>query len=347
MKYPVKFAASLILAAALAGCQKSPTAKSAAQAPKEVSVAFYNLENLFDTEDDPNKDDQEFLPTSDLQWTPERYKKKLANMASVIQNLGDADGPELLGVCEIENRKVLVDLAAQPVLSDRNYEVIHFEGPDERSIDVALLYKADVFKVLEQKAIPVTLPNSKDKTRDILQVKGILAGDTVTVLVNHWPSKRGGAEESDPKRQAVADLVRRTVDAEMIRNPKAKVLLMGDFNDTPDSKAIAETLNAVNNTQPEPARQLYNAFAPFAEQKKGSYNYKGNWDMIDQMMLSKSLLTKKGLHYVPNSATIYQEDRILEQEGKFKGTPFRTYAGKKYLGGYSDHLPIYINLSTR
>lgn len=347
MKYPVKFGASLLLAVALAGCQKTPASKSAAEAPKEMAVAFYNLENLFDTEDDPNKDDQEFLPSSAQQWTPDRYKQKLTNLASVIQKLGDADGPELLGVCEIENRKVLEDLAAQPALKDRNYQVIHFEGPDERSIDVALLYKNGVFRVLEQKAIPVILPDAKDKTRDLLQVKGTLAGDTLTIFVNHWPSKRGGADESDPKRQAVASLVRRLVDTELIQNPGAKILLMGDFNDTPDSKAIAEGLNAVNNTNPEPALQLYNAFAHFVDEKKGSYNYKGAWDMIDQMMLSKNLLAKKGLQYVPNSATIYQEDRILEPEGKFKGSPLRTYAGKKYMGGYSDHLPIYITLTTR
>jgi predicted extracellular nuclease len=343
MKYPVKLAAGCLLASALWSCHKTP---SASQAPtREYTIAFYNQENLFDTVDDPNKDDQEFLPTSDNQWTPDRYQKKLTNMASVIEKLGDADGPELLGVCEVENRKVLEDLASQPALKDRKYKVIHFEGPDVRSIDVALLYKEGIFTPFEQKAIPVTLPNPSDKTRDILQVKGILGGDTVMVLVNHWPSKRGGAEESDPKRMAVASTARNLVDQELIRNPKAKILLMGDFNDTPDSKAITETLNAVNSTDPEPARQLYNAFAHYLDEKKGSYSYKGGWDMIDQMMLSKSLLTAKGLHYVPNSATIYEEERIKEQEGKYKGSPLRTYAGKKYLGGYSDHFPIYLTLS--
>ncbi|MBK0403799.1 endonuclease/exonuclease/phosphatase family protein [Adhaeribacter sp. BT258] len=346
MKYPVKFAAGCLLASALFSCQKTPSTTPAA-APKEISVAFYNLENLFDTEDDPNKDDQEFLPTSESQWTPERYQQKLTSLASVIEKLGDADGPEILGVCEIENRKVLEDLAAQPALLPRNYRVIHFEGPDVRSIDVALFYKEGVFQPIEQTPIPVILPNATEKTRDILKVKGILNGDTILILVNHWPSKRGGAEESDPKRAAAAKTAREIVDQEQIKNQKAKILLMGDFNDTPDSKAITETLNANKNAEAEPYRQLFNAFAQMAEDKKGSYYYKGEWDMIDQMMLSKSLLTGKKLHYLPNSATIFNDERITEKEGKFAGAPLRTYAGKKYLGGYSDHFPVYIKLQAR
>jgi predicted extracellular nuclease len=348
MKYPVKLACGLFLTTTFWGCQKPATVSNTPKTiPSELTIAFYNQENLFDTQNDPEKNDEEFLPSSELNWTKERYQRKLTNMATVIQKLGDADGPELLGVCEIENRKVLEDLAAQPSIKDRNYQVIHFEGPDVRSIDVALLYKPEIFTPLEQKNIPVTLLNPGDRTRDILQVKGILAGDTVTILVNHWPSKRGGAEESDPKRQAVASTVRDLVDKEQIKNPHARILLMGDFNDTPDSKAITETLNASKNTETEPGRQLFNAFAQLAEEKKGSYNYKNAWDMIDQMMLSKSWLTNKGLHYVPNSATIYQQEFMKEAEGKYKGAPLRTYAGKKYLGGYSDHFPVYITLSTK
>lgn len=348
MKYPVKLTLGLFLTTTFWGCQKpASVSETPKNAPKDLTIAFYNQENLFDTEDDPAKDDQEFLPSSEIQWTKERYQRKLTNMASVIEKLGDADGPELLGVCEIENRKVLEDLAAQPAIKNHNYQVIHFEGPDVRSIDVALLYKPAVFTPLEQQNIPATLPNPSDKTRDILRVKGILAGDTITILVNHWPSKRGGAEESDPKRVAVARTVRDIVDQEQIKNPNARILLMGDFNDTPDSKAITETLNASKSTEAEPNRQLFNAFAQLAEEKKGSYNYKNAWNMIDQMMLSKSWLTNKGLHYVPNSATIYQEERLKEAEGKYKGAPLRTYAGKKYLGGYSDHFPVYITVGKK
>ncbi|MFC5271717.1 endonuclease/exonuclease/phosphatase family protein [Adhaeribacter terreus] len=346
MKYPVKFAAGCLLASALFSCQKTPSTTPAA-APKEISVAFYNLENLFDTENDPNKDDEEFLPASNSNWTPERYQQKLTNLASVIEKLGDADGPEILGVCEIENRRVLEDLAKQPALASRNYKVIHFEGPDERSIDVALFYKEGIFRPIEETAVPVTLPDASEKTRDLLKVRGIVNNDTITILVNHWPSKRGGAEISDPKREAVAKIVRDIVDQEQIKNQHAKLLLMGDFNDTPDSKAITDILNANKNAEAEPNRQLFNAFAQMAEDKKGSYYYKGEWDMIDQMMLSKSLLTNKKLSYIPNSATIYQEERIKEKEGKFAGAPLRTYAGKKYLGGYSDHFPIYIKLQAR
>ena len=160
MKYPVKLALGLFLTTSFWGCQKPATVSETPKTtPKEITIAFYNQENLFDTQNDPDKNDEEFLPSSELNWTKERYQHKLTNMASVIQKLGDADGPELLGVCEIENRKVLEDLAAQPSIKDRNYQVIHFEGPDVRSIDVALLYKPAVFTPLEQKNIAVTLLN--------------------------------------------------------------------------------------------------------------------------------------------------------------------------------------------
>jgi len=346
MKYPLKFTAGLLLACSTWGCQEKTVPQTSAKVPQEVTIAFYNLENLFDTENDPNKDDEEFLPTSESQWTPERYAKKLTNMASVIEKLGDEDGPELLGVCEIENRKVLVDLIAQPALANRGYSIAHFESPDQRSIDVALLYKASVFKPFETEAIPVELPKAEDKTRDILRVKGTINGDTLVVLVNHWPSKRGGSDESDPKRERAAQTARETVDRELIKNPNARIILIGDFNDTPDSKAITGTLNASKEI-PAANRQLFNAFGSFPDQKKGSYFYKNDWEMIDQMMLSKGFLTNKGLHYIPNSATIFESEMIKEQEGKYKGSPLRTYAGKKYLGGYSDHLPIYLKVETR
>jgi predicted extracellular nuclease len=348
MKYPFILVSGLLVSGLFSACQKPATVSSNPEpAPRNLTIAFYNQENLFDTENDPAKDDEEFLPTGQAQWTPERYQRKLTNLASVIEKLGDADGPELLGVCEIENRKVLEDLAAQPALKNRNYQVIHFESPDVRSIDVALLYKPDVFKPLEQENVAVQLPNAHEKTRDILRVKGILAGDTVTILVNHWPSKRGGSEASDAKRDAAALTARKLVDQEQIQNQKAKILLLGDFNDTPDSKAITETLNASTNEAAEPNRELFNAFGHFVAEKKGSYNYKAKWDMIDQIILSKSMLTKKGLHYVPNSATIYEEDRLKEKEGKYQGAPLRTFAGKKYLGGFSDHFPVYITIATK
>ena len=332
MKYPIKFTAGLLALALTWSCQKNSAPATSQKTAETMTLAFYNLENLFDVVNDPNKDDEEFLPGSGIQWTKDRYYKKLTNMASVIEKLGDADGPELLGVCEIENRQVLEDLIAQPVLANRGYDIVHFESPDLRSIDVALIFKTAVFKPFESTAIAVTLPNAEEKTRDILKVKGTLHNDTIVVLVNHWPSKRGGAEESDPKRQAAAQAAREVVDQELVKNQQAKIILIGDFNDTPDSEAITETLKA-SKEMPQIDRQLFNPFAQMAEEKKGSYYYKGEFEMIDQMMLSKALLTDKTLQYVPNSATIHQAEGIVEKEGKFAGAPLRTYAGKKYLGG--------------
>lgn len=347
MKNPINLTLGVLLAGTIISCQRSASTSVAANnAPKEIAIAFYNLENLFDTENDPSKDDEEFLPESESQWTPERYQKKLANMASIIEKLGNEDGPELLGVCEIENRKVLEDLIAQPALVNKGYDIVHFESPDIRSIDVALIYKTSIFKPFEKTNIAVELPNGTDKTRDILIVKGTLNNDTLVVLVNHWPSKRGGSEESDPKRESAARTAREIVDQELIKNQNAKIVLIGDFNDTPDSKAITETLKASKET-PTINRELFNAFGHFPEQKKGSYYYKSEWEMIDQIILSQALLTNKGLHYLPNSATIFESEMIKEQEGKYKGSPLRTYAGKKYLGGYSDHLPIFIKVATK
>lgn len=346
MKYPLKITAGLLALTLTWGCQKNSAPATSRQPAAPVTLAFYNLENLFDTENDPGKNDEEFLPGSELQWTQDRYQAKLANMASVIASLGDADGPELLGVCEIENRKVLEDLVTQPKLADRGYDIIHFESPDERSIDVALIFKTAVFRPIEQTAVAVSLPNAADKTRDILKVKGILQNDTLIVLVNHWPSKRGGSEESDPKRERAAQTARDLVDQELVKNQNARIILIGDFNDTPDSKAITETLKAGKEI-PEIGRQLFNPFALLADEKTGSYFYRNSFEMIDQMMLSKALVGSKGLHYVPNSAAIYRPENITEKEGKFAGAPLRTYAGKKYLGGYSDHFPIFLQLQSK
>jgi predicted extracellular nuclease len=308
------------------------------------TIAFYNLENLFDTEDDPAIDDAEFLPTSESRWTEERYQKKLVNMASVIETLGDADGPELLGVCEIENRKVLEDLIGTATLNQKGYDIIHVNSPDARGIDVGFLYKKSVFRPLSHQAIKPAYPDPEFKTRDILVIKGLFLKDTVTILVNHWPSRRGGSEASEDKRLAAAASARKVVNDVLAANPKGKVLLMGDFNDEPTDKSILQGLQATAN--PTTANGLLNAMAPLKAQGQGSYKYRSDWNMLDQIILSQGWLASGTVHYVPNSATIHKPENIQETEEKFKGAPLRTYAGKKYLGGYSDHFPVYIHVTS-
>lgn len=358
---------SLFLASALLACQPtsnntsdqtqsnssstSTTADSVKQAmeemptyddtPQKFTIASYNVENLFDTEDDPTKRDEDFTPKGKNAWTSERYKTKLSQIAKVISMIGDEDGAEVIGLVEIENEKVLQDLIKESLIRSQDYKYVHYESPDERGIDVALLYKSSVFEVTTSKNYEIKLED--DKTRDILLVSGKLKGEEVHFLVNHWSSRGGGQEKSEPKRIAAAKTARMIVDELLQQNPEAKIMLMGDFNDEPTDKSIAEILQAVEDPMQAENGKLFNAFGALDAQGKGSYNYKGDWNMIDQMILSKAFAqSENGWHFV--TSAIYEPPFLKEQEGKYKGNPFRTYAGQKYLGGYSDHLPIYVTI---
>lgn len=315
-------------------------------APKKITVAFYNLENLFDTEDDPTIDDEEFLPTGKNRWDADRYQRKLEHMADVIAQIGDEDGPEVLGVCEVENRKVMQDLIATPKLRDRNYDIVHVNSPDGRGIDVGFFYKKDVFTYLSHRALNVSFADEPTlKTRDILMVKGLLKGDTVYFFVNHWPSRRGGAA-SDGKRKAAATRARGVIDSILTQSPNAKILLMGDFNDEPTNESIKDVLNASGNEKELKDKQLYNAMWDLKQAGRGSHSYQKEWSMLDQMILSQGFLTKKskGAQYVKKSANIFDADFMKETNEKYKGQPLRTYVGTKYMGGYSDHFPVYLQL---
>lgn len=313
--------------------------------PKKITVAFYNLENLFDTENDPTIDDEEFLPDGKNKWDADRYQHKLDNMAKVIDKLGDEDGPEILGVCEVENKKVMVDLIGTEKLRNKNYDVVHVNSPDARGIDVGFFYKKDVFKYLSHRALRVSFASEPDfKTRDILMVKGLIKKDTVYFFVNHWPSRRGG-EASVAKRQAAAARARGVIDTILARTPDAKILLMGDFNDEPTDVSITETLKASGEFDKLQNGQLFNEMYAIKKAGRGSHEYKNEWNALDQLIVSQGFIGKaKGLKVVKESANIYEADFLKQDSGKFKGSPFRTYAGAKYLGGYSDHMPVYLHL---
>lgn len=338
--------------ATLAGCGIRQTTFTTApsgtiEEHRTAVVAFYNLENLFDTQDDPKTDDKDFLPGAESRWDESRYRVKLANMASVIEQLGSYNGPDIVGLAEVENRRVLEDLVATAALAPRKYKIVHFESPDPRGIDVALLYKADRFMLNEQKAVPVTLPDTTLGTRDLLLVKGELNGLPISFIVNHWPSRRGGSPKSEARRMAVADQARQLVNAELATDPQARVLLMGDFNDTPRDSSIAsrQHLNATFDSKNVRPGQLYNPFYDYQIRGRGTIYYKGKGDVFDQMMLSPGLAGNVGLHYQGGSANIYAPPRLQSQEEKYVGEPLRTYAGRKYLGGFSDHFPVYLTLS--
>ena len=300
-----------------------------------VRVAFYNVENLFDTIDDPAIDDQEFLPTSEKQWTGQRYQDKLTKLAEVITAL---EHPLLVGLAEVENVQVLHDLTATSSL--RTYKIIHFDAPDTRGIDVALLYQGS-FKPYLARPIAVDLPDSH-KTRDILRVSGTFYQDTLHILVNHWPSRVGGLEKTEPNRVAVATQVKQEVDAIVSNSPAAKIIVMGDFNDEPDNRSIAEVLEAQQRMAGRPTI-LFNPMAKLQADGQGSYNYRGNWDMLDQIILSAGLFqASEGISYHENSATVFSPEWLQQQGGDYDGYPHRTYAGPNYLGGYSDHFPVFI-----
>jgi exonuclease III len=313
--------------------------------PRTATVAFYNLENLFDTQDDPNTNDQDFLPGSAYKWDDARYRAKLANMASVLEQLGSPNGPDVIGVAEIENRRVLEDLVNQPLLAPRKYKIIHFDSPDPRGIDVALLYKADRFTPTVTKNIVVTLPDTTMGTRDILLVTGQLNGEKISFVVNHWPSRRGGSTKSDARRLAAADRARATVNELEAADPQARVLLMGDFNDTPLDSSIVGHLKATYDIKNLKPTQLYNAFYDYQVRGIGTICYKQKCDVFDQMILSPGLCDSPTLHYQAGSANIYKPIRLQSQEEKYAGEPLRTYGGKKYLGGFSDHYPVYLTLT--
>jgi len=306
--------------------------------------AFYNVENLFDVFDDPNKNDEEFTPEGNKKWTKPRYQQKINQLSEVIVGM---DFPDLLGVCEVENKLVLTDWAANPVLKPYKYQVVHYESPDKRGIDNGFLYKKNKFKVLNSEAIQINFPADivKDyKTRDILYIQGIYQGsDTLHVFINHWPSRRGGLKASQPKRVYVASQLRKKTDAIFSQNPNANILLMGDFNDETDNISIATTLGA-GPANPKNKQYLYNLTQPLDLAGKGTYKYKENWNMLDQIIVSKNLLTGK---LAVQDAQIYQPDYLNYVDKKYGKRPNKTYGGKNYYGGYSDHYPVFVDVKRR
>ena len=306
-----------------------------------LRIGFYNVENLFDTKDNPNKPDEEFTPNSDKKWTLERYEAKLNSLGKVIKAM---EMPALLGVCEVENEQVLLDLAANSQLADGNYGVAHRESNDYRGIDNALLYNKDVFSVVSIDNIVLEFPrNITDgqnyTSRDIFHVTGKLADNTTLhVFVNHFPSRRGGLKASEPKRLFVAGELRKEVEKVMSKDDNSQIVIMGDFNDETDNKSITKVLKAISADTDAP-QELINCFAAFDAEDKGSYNYKGTWNMLDQIILSDNFYNSNG-NWKFSDAVIFQKEWMM-----YKTSPSRTYGGPNYYGGFSDHLPVYIDLA--
>lgn len=309
-------------------------------------IMFYNVENLFDTFDDEYTFDDDFLPESSKNWDTEKFKTKLDRLSEVILAI-DKQGPLLIGMVEIENGYVIDQLLDHQRFRNINYNFAHFESPDERGIDVALIYDEDHFTVLEAEPLRVSLPEN-DKTRDILYVKGLVTGDErpLHVFVNHWPSRREGEKKSEPKRITAAKTVRSKIDYIQELHEEARILVMGDFNDYPNSKSIKKYLKAIDHHNIS-EEELFNLAARLDKDDQGSYNYRGDWGMMDQMMVSKPMLSKNEASYYvkQKELKIFNEDWIMYYDKKYnESKPNKTYGGNNYYGGYSDHLPIFIKL---
>jgi len=310
-------------------------------------VMFYNVENLFDPFNDPLTRDDEFTPTGLRRWTWSKMEAKINGIYKVIMAVGELDPPVLVGLCEVENGFVLHKLVNDTPLSKLEYRVVHRDSPDPRGIDVALLYRPDRFKVQDCEFVAVVFPDdSARKTREILYVRGMLGRDTLHVFVNHWPSKYSGELETESRRFAAAKTLKRKIDSIRVFYPEARILVMGDLNDEPESAPVVEGLGACERYDPNCPSGLINIAAILKSRGFGSYKHQGTWGIIDQIIISQSLLSRKhGLFTTPQMAAVFESDLLLEPDKQYSGKkPFRTYIGYRYHGGYSDHLPVYIDL---
>jgi len=320
------------------------------------TVAFYNIENLYDTIQDFTKNDTEFIPSGNKQWNSERYLYKLNNLAKVIgemgvnPELGVVEAPTILGLCEVENEQVLLDLARLTALKKEYYGVCLIEGPDARGVDVALMYKKDYFTVIAEKQHHLKMPDRPDyKTRGQLVVTGLLEGDTISVVVNHWPSRRGGEKRSSPGRIAAGQLTRSIVDSLNRVYPNAKVLIMGDFNDTPLDESIIKALGAGGDMSKLKPSEMFNPMHKMHKDGLGTLAYNDVWSIFDQIILSQSLLNLNapGYNYVKGTARVFSPKYLKNSQGRYKGYPYRTYVGDTFTGGYSDHFPVYLYLAKK
>ncbi len=313
-------------------------------------IVFWNVENFFDPSNDSIKNDDDFTPNGINRWTYSRFEKKKNNIYKTLVALGGENMPVMVGLCEIENDWVLQQLCLNTPLRRFSYNLLHYESPDMRGIDVALIYRPEKFHILYSKPIAIDNPNDVTfKTRDILLVSGILFDkDTLFTLIAHFPSKRGGAS-SDKKRNYVASKLRNVVDTIVNRHPLSTVIVMGDFNDTPFDNCITKSLGVLPDTANWKTNTLINTMCRIPK-NTGTYKYKGDWSCIDQIMVSKNVILNPDhpISVVGATAHIFAPDFLLIPDTKFLGKKlFRTYAGMKYQGGFSDHLPIYIDIQKK
>ncbi len=316
-----------------------------------VRIMFYNVENLFDTCDDAMGKDEEFLPGGVRRWTRTRFENKINSVYKTIMAAGSWLPPAVVGLCEVENRRVLEDLVQRTYLHKYDYRIVHEDSGDERGIDVCMIYREDQAEVLSFRYLkPYTASGEKIRTRSVLYTKMLVLGDTLHLLVNHWPSRRGGALAGEPVRARIALMIRHITDSlGMISSGKARVLIMGDFNCPPDASIMKTLISNAPNCEKGNSNCLVNLAEKAGKTARGTYKYRGSWEIIDQMLASGHLVKcSEGLAADSLGFKVFSPDFLLCPDEKYTGSaPFSTYRGYRYQGGISDHLPVFLDLFLR
>ena len=323
------------------------------------TVGFYNLENLFDTIRDEKIYDEEWTPNGARKWDGAKYQLKLEHLSRAISEIGTDENPNMptiLGVAEIENKRVLEDLVDMPKLKKASYGIVHFDSPDRRGIDVALLYQKNHFKPTSTKNIPLYIYDASDAkyknanngkgkriyTRDQLLVTGLLDGEEMHFIVNHWPSRYGGEKRSSPNREAAAALNKKIIDSLYKINPNAKVFTMGDLNDGPYNKSVKDVLNAKGKRENVKKGEVFNPMYQMYKDGHGTIAYRDAWDIFDQIIITEPLLQKDYSSFRYWKAGIFNKPFLVQKSGQYKGYPFRNQLSGE--PGYSDHFPVYVYL---
>ncbi len=313
------------------------------------ALGFWNVENLYDTLNDQWKNDEDFTPAGTNAWTGSRYWVKIDHLTEVISQMATditPDGLAILGLCEIENKSVVQDLVNSPRLKKRNYQIVHIEGPDVRGVDPAFIYNPAYFKVTKAVSYRVTMvTDPTHKTRDILVVSGLFVGEPLTVLVNHWPSRRGGELASRPNRNAAAKMAKHIADSITTADPKTKVVIMGDFNDDPTNVCIKDVVGTYADLTKVETDKYFNPMEKPFKEGTGTLAWKDSWNLFDQILLNKVWLPSGYETWQYHKVRIFNKDFLKSDFGNFKGYPFRTYSGASYTGGYSDHFPVFITIA--
>jgi hypothetical protein len=318
---------------------------SFAQKSNTYAIGFYNLENFYDTLNDPNVNDDEFTPNGSNAYTGSVFKKKVENLATVISQMAmdkTDNGLAVLGVAEIENEDVLKVLCAHPKLKSRNWKVVHFQGPDQRGVDCGLLYNPSIFKVLAAQSLTVPVDSGDRPTRDVLYVTGKINNDIVHIFVNHWPSRSGGESATREKRKTAARVSKHVIDSLMKIDPLTKIVDMGDLNDDPINTSLTEVLATKWKIEEVQLGGLYNPWTKFYKRGLGTMAYQDTWGLFDQIIISYGFLknSTKGLQY--QEVEIFNKGFMVEKFGQYKGYPHRSYSNGVWNDGYSDHYPTIV-----